>query len=393
VTSVDESERRVWAAPAMAGGRPTDAIVAGTTGEVRPAVRIGDVIKRFGDVAAVDDVSLTIRRNELFTLLGPSGSGKTTLLRLIAGLLRPTQGSIWIGDKEVSSERTYRRNVGMVFQSLALFPHLDVFGNIAFPLRMRKAGRREQQERVQKALDVVRLPMLGARRIYELSGGQQQRVALARALVFEPELLLLDEPFGSLDLKLREEMQLEIVRLHRDIDVTIVNVTHDQREALTLSDRVGIMRDGRLEQVGGSEEVYTKPATAFVGRFIGNTNVLGGALVRNGSESYVRVGEELLPGLLPADSDLASGDQVHLVLHAELVQVTPRAPAARPGGWQGKITLGAFQGNAIQYEAAVPALSTSLRIEADPKHGSQRFGIGDDVCISWDARDAPIVGN
>jgi putative spermidine/putrescine transport system ATP-binding protein len=390
-----ERSQRAAGTTLVANGRteaPTGRVGSGQ--ETPPAVRVEDVSKRFGDVAAVDNVSLTIRRNELFTLLGPSGSGKTTLLRLMAGLLRPSAGSLWIGDREVSSERAYRRHVGMVFQSLALFPHMDVFANVAFPLRMRKVGRGEQRKRVQAALDVVRLPMLGSRRIYELSGGQQQRVALARALVFEPELLLLDEPFGSLDLKLREEMQLEIVRLHHDIDVTIVNVTHDQREALTLSDRIGIMRDGRFEQVGESEEVYMRPATAFVGRFIGNTNVLDGELMREGKHATVRVNGELLPGLLPGDSNLSSGDAVHLVLHAELIHVVQPATVPRlPHSWPGKVTLGAFQGNAIQYEVVVPALGTSLRIEADPKHASERFGIGDDVYVSWDASDAPIVAS
>ena len=197
---------------------------------------------------------------------------------MIAGLIRPTSGQIWIGDEEVHERETHERDIALVFQSLALFPHMSVFSNIAFPLQMRRVGRGEIRRRVQQALDVVRLPDLSRRRINELSGGQQQRVALARALVYEPRLLLLDEPLGALDRRLREEMQLELVRLHQELDVTIVNVTHDQREALMLSDRIGVMQNGRLEQVGRSQALYTQPGTRFVAEFLGDANLLDGTV-------------------------------------------------------------------------------------------------------------------
>ena len=239
-------------------------------------VSLRQVSKVYGEQTAVRSVDLDIRKGEFFTILGPSGSGKTTVLRMIAGLVAPTEGEIIVDGKNVAGVKPYDRDISMVFQSLALFPHMNVASNIGFPLRMRRTGQREIQRRVSEVLEIVRLPQIEGRLVTELSGGQRQRVALARALVYQPTLLLLDEPLGALDRRLREEMQLELARLHREIDVTIMNVTHDQREALMLSDRMAIMDNGSIQQIGSAEELYTEPANPFVATFIGDGVLLTG---------------------------------------------------------------------------------------------------------------------
>jgi len=269
--------------------------------DLPPIVELVGAVKKYGDVAAIDGVDLAIRPRELFTLLGPSGSGKTTILRSIAGLVDLTDGGLFIAGQDVRKTPTYERNIGMVFQSLALFPHMTVFDNIAFPLRMRRRGKKEIAKRVQNSLDMVRLSDIAERRIHELSGGQQQRVALARSLVYDPKLLLLDEPLGALDKRLREEMQLELVRLHGEIDVTIVNVTHDQVEALVLSDRIGVMENGRLVQVGTPDEIYQHPKTRFVAEFVGRANLIDGVGKADGSRQWVETasGVAVTVGNLP----------------------------------------------------------------------------------------------
>jgi spermidine/putrescine transport system ATP-binding protein len=239
-----------------------------------PVIAIERVSKRFGDVVAVDDVTFAVRRGEFFSVLGPSGCGKTTMLRMIAGFEAATTGVLRLDGVDVSGVPPYRRSVNTVFQSYALFPHLTVFDNVAFGPRVRGMGRGELGRRVRRMLDVVRLGDLTDRKPSQLSGGQRQRVALARALVNEPSALLLDEPLSALDLELRRQMQIELKRIQRDVGVTFVCVTHDQEEALTMSDRIAVMRGGRLEQVGAPEEVYDAPASAFVARFIGTANLL-----------------------------------------------------------------------------------------------------------------------
>src|SRR5687767_7680757 len=227
------------------------------------AVSVRDVSMSYPGVTAVDDVSFDLAEGAFLTILGPSGSGKTTLLRMIAGFQTPTAGEIVIGGRPVRTVPPYRRSIGMVFQRLALFPHITAAENVAFPLKMRRFDARTIPERVERYLDLVRLGGLGERRIHELSGGQQQRVAIARALVFEPDLLLLDEPLASLDRKLREEMQLEFRRIQRELGVTTINVTHDQREALIMSDEIVVMDHGKIQQIGRPSETYRSPANAF----------------------------------------------------------------------------------------------------------------------------------
>ncbi len=265
---------------------PTPVQSARSSGQAtdRAAVRVSGLRKNYGDVAAVDGIDLTVQAGEFFTLLGPSGSGKTSLLRLIAGFERPDAGQIELGGRDVTRTPPYARNVNTVFQDYALFPHMSVAENIEYGLRVRHVTKPERRERTDRALAMVRLEGLGDRKPSQLSGGQRQRVALARAIVNEPEVLLLDEPLGALDLKLRQEMQLELLRVQREIGITFVYVTHDQEEALTMSDRIAVLSRGQIEQVGEPIEVYERPLTPFVAGFIGVSNLID----RDGSLITVR---------------------------------------------------------------------------------------------------------
>jgi putative spermidine/putrescine transport system ATP-binding protein len=249
-------------------------------GAVSPSIRLTDLAKSFGSVRAVDGVDLAIEDGEFFSMLGPSGSGKTTVLRMIAGFEQPTRGTIELAGKDVTTAPPFARDVNTVFQDYALFPHMSVLGNVEYGLRVKKVPRTERRRRALEALETVRLGSHGARRPHELSGGQRQRVALARALVNRPRVLLLDEPLGALDLKLRREMQLELKQIQRDVGITFVFVTHDQEEALTLSDRIAVFNDGRVQQVATPRELYEQPASAFVAGFVGTSNLLTGPAAR-----------------------------------------------------------------------------------------------------------------
>jgi putative spermidine/putrescine transport system ATP-binding protein len=261
--------------------------------------------KRFGDTTALDNVDLSVYEGEILTLLGPSGSGKTTMLRLIAGFELPTSGELLLRGRDIGHLTPAQRQIGMVFQNYALFPHLTVAQNIAYPLKLRRQPRAERRQRVREMLDLVRLPSVGDRRPNELSGGQQQRIALARALSFRPDLLLMDEPLGALDRLLRLEMEEEIRRLHREAETTIVTVTHDQQEALALSDRIAIMRDGRVVGLGVPEELYYSPPIEFVAGFFSNANLLSATIEQrfdDGTGMVACAGTQLrLP--IPGDAD------------------------------------------------------------------------------------------
>jgi putative spermidine/putrescine transport system ATP-binding protein len=269
------AEMREEAMAAGGGARPAD---AGAADAVRaaaaPAVRLAGLRKSYGQVAAVAGVDLQIAEGEFFTMLGPSGSGKTTLLRLIAGFERPDAGSVELGGTDVTRDPPYARDVNTVFQDYALFPHMSVLENVEYGLRVRRVAKADRRRRVQQALKMVRLTGFSGRKPIQLSGGQRQRVALARAIVNEPEVLLLDEPLGALDLKLRQEMQVELKRIQREVGITFIYVTHDQEEALTMSDRLAVFNQGRVEQVGTPIDVYEHPASEFVAGFIGISNVL-----------------------------------------------------------------------------------------------------------------------
>ncbi len=289
---------------------------------VRPvAVEVDVVSRRFGDFLALDRVSLTIREGEFFSLLGPSGCGKTTLLRIIAGLDLPDEGTVRIGGADASSLPAHRRPVNTVFQSYALFPHLSVRDNVAFGLRMKRVVEAEVAERVERAMEMVQIVPYAARKPAQLSGGQKQRVALARALINRPKVLLLDEPLGALDLKLRKELQVELLNLQRSLGITFVFVTHDQEEALVLSDRIAVMRAGRIEQLGEAEALYERPRTRFVSQFLGSCNLLAGEVAGPG-----RVATAYGPLAVAGDqATLPPAGQVTLAIRPEKVAL--RVPA------------------------------------------------------------------
>jgi spermidine/putrescine transport system ATP-binding protein len=268
-------------------------------------VRLDRVTKRFHDVVAVDDLSLEVQRGEFFSMLGPSGCGKTTTLRMIGGFEETTAGTIYLGDVEVTNLPPFKRDVNTVFQSYALFPHLTVYENVAFGLRRKRAADADIRQRVSEMLDLVELPGYERRKPSQLSGGQQQRVALARALINQPRVLLLDEPLGALDLKLRKQMQIELKRIQIEVGITFIYVTHDQEEAMTMSNRIAVMRHGKIEQLGAPEELYERPRTAFVAGFLGVSNLLDGEVTeRGGSLTLVRLGAGTM---LRAPSELVNG--------------------------------------------------------------------------------------
>jgi spermidine/putrescine transport system ATP-binding protein len=287
------------------------------------AIELRDVVKKFGELFAVDHVSLQIRDGEFFSLLGPSGCGKTTTLRMIAGFEYPTSGAIRIHGREMATTPPYQRPVNTVFQSYALFPHLTVEQNVAFGLEMKRVARDQIGPRVQAALEQVRLTGFADRRPRQMSGGQQQRVALARALVNQPEVLLLDEPLGALDQKLRKELQLELKSLQRRVGITFIFVTHDQEEALTMSDRIAVMNQGKVLQIGTPTEIYERPTCRFVADFIGETNFIDGTVVENGGNyATIATPEGLkLRGITPRS--VSMGEAATLSIRPEKVQIVP----------------------------------------------------------------------
>lgn len=322
------------------------------------AVRLDGVSCHFGGVRAVDGVDLSIASGEFFTLLGPSGSGKTTCLRMIGGFTLPTAGRIFISGEDMSMRPPYARPVNTVFQDYALFPHMSVRDNVAYSLMVRKVPRRERERRADELLELVRLPGVGERRPAQLSGGQRQRVALARALINEPQLLLLDEPLGALDLKLREQMQTELKLLQRTLGITFLFITHDQHEALSMSDRVGVFNNGRLDQVGTPHEVYNAPATRFVAQFVGAANVLDGEAARHwaGAPAALLRPERIRLG--DADGARASGT----VSEVQYFGAFTRVRIACNGG-----------GPAVQLQADLPEGTSAPR----PQAGAQ-------VHLHWD---------
>jgi len=320
-----------------------------TSVSAAPVIAVQRVSKRYGDTVAVREVSLEIRRGEFFSVLGPSGCGKTTLLRLIAGFEDPTSGALLLDGADVAGVPPNRRPVNTVFQSYALFPHLSVFNNVAFGPRMRRLREDEVARRVREMLDVVHLGDLADRRPGQLSGGQRQRVALARALVNHPSALLLDEPLSALDTELRRQMRLELKRIQRDVGIAFAFVTHDQEEALSMSDRIAVMRAGRLEQVGTPEAVYGAPESAFVARFLGSANVIP-VVVGAAQDGRARFA---LPGGRPGEAPtrgrpFAQGDCALLVLRPEDLAVAAHEPAAGDAGLPVTCTDLAFQGATLR---------------------------------------------
>jgi len=354
-------------------------------------IGIERVNKRFGGFTAVHEADFAIERGEFFSMLGPSGCGKTTTLRMIAGFEQPTSGRITLEGKDVSRVPPYKRNVNTVFQHYALFPHMNVFDNVAFGPRSRRVAKSEIAGRVRELLEVVRLADFANRKPGQLSGGQQQRVALARALVNYPSALLLDEPLGALDLKLRQAMQLELKRIQREVGITFVYVTHDQEEALTMSDRIAVMSEGHVEQIGTPEEIYHAPASVFVAGFIGVANLLP-ATVDAVDGSTARV---TLPGgshatALLSGTTVAPGGPATVMLRPERIRVSvaePTGDAARLGA---SVTQLTFQGPVIRTELRA-ADGTGVVAHIGPDDDLPLLRSGDRVWLTWDEDAARVL--
>ncbi len=362
----------------------------GAIGALGARVVFDRIEKRYGTVIAVDDVSLDIAPGEFVTLLGPSGSGKTTTLMMLAGFEIPTAGEIYVDEDEIAAVPPYRRNIGMVFQNYALFPHMTVGENIAFPLQMRKMSKAEIAHQSREVLDLVGLPGYEGRYPRQLSGGQQQRVAVARALVFNPRVLLMDEPLGALDKQLRERLQLEIKALHEQLGVTIIYVTHDQEEALVMSDRIAVMNDGRIEQCGQPTELYDEPSTRFVADFIGESNFIDGVVDHlEGSAACVDA-----PGLgelrAPTRPGLASGAAVALTVRPEKIVAAADGDPPGMNAVSGTVEDVVFVGEMRRYVVRLPG-EQRLVFKAQNRGGVQNFRRGDAIRVCWNVDDCRLV--
>ncbi|WP_435079528.1 ABC transporter ATP-binding protein [Halococcus sp. AFM35] len=351
------------------------------------AIRLDGVTKTYGALRATDDVSIPIQDGEFLTILGPSGAGKTTLLHMIAGFEQPTEGEIYIHGQAISDEPPYERDIGLVFQSLALFPHMTVKDNIAFPLKMRRENLTDIDEQVHETLELVRLPTEYADKpVDDLSGGQQQRVALARAVVYEPTLLLLDEPLSSLDKKLREEMRAELTRIHDETELTVVHVTHNQTEALSMADRIAVINDGELEQLDPVHKIYTEPTTPFVAEFIGNTTMLHGTVSSvDDNRAVASIGSG---SVRISNKSFAAGDQVTVGLRAEMVDIGDHVSATN--SYEANVEQVSFEGDRTEYYVAVKSFDTTLRVTDQGSEADRVFSRGDDVTVGWEVESAFI---
>ena len=359
-------------------GAPPDAAAAAAI----PDVRLVDVTKRFDDVVAVDSLSLEIPRGSFFALLGPSGCGKTTTLRMIGGFEEPTEGAIFLGDRPVTGLPPYRRDVNTVFQSYALFPHLNVRDNVAFGLRRKGVKGKDAVGPVKEMLHIVGLEGLEGRKPRQLSGGQQQRVALARALVNSPRVLLLDEPLGALDLKLRKQMQLELKAIQHDIEITFVHVTHDQEEAMTMADQIAVMNGGRIEQLGTPTELYETPNTAFVAGFLGVSNLIPGTVASEGTVQLrrgplVHVSPEVIRG--------RSGD-VAVGIRPEKIELGD----GQQNVLSGRVVESAYVGVATQYIVETPCGRITVYVQ-NARAGSEAAPVGSALTLSWSPEATFVV--
>jgi spermidine/putrescine transport system ATP-binding protein len=348
-------------------------------------LEIQNVTRRFGDFTAVDDVSIGIEAGEFFTLLGPSGCGKTTLLRMIAGFDLPDGGRILLNGEDLTGRPPEKRPMRMVFQSYALFPHMTVEGNIAFPLQMAKARAAEIPAKVAAALEDVRLQGFGKRYPHELSGGQKQRVAIGRALVTHPTVLLLDEPLAALDAKLREEMQIELINLQKEVGITFVYVTHDQTEALALSHRIAVMNKGKVEQVDEPSRIYGFPRTRFVADFIGHCNLLSGPVLANAQGVVTIDVGGLGPVRVAVDSTAAIGRPGTIALRPEKIRIEATAPAATPDNrYRGTVAELLYMGDVTVYRVATSAGTRIEALLANSQSGRAKFfEVGDAVEVGW----------
>lgn len=345
-------------------------------------VELENISRRYTDVFAVEGVSIAVKSGEFLTLLGPSGCGKSTTLRIVAGLLRPTNGRVLIDGRDITALGAAKRNIGMVFQSLALFPHMTAAENVAFGLKMRKVLNAEKEARVRRILDIVALGSLAGRYPAQMSGGQQQRIALARALVIEPSILILDEPFGSLDRKLRETMQTELFQITRDLGITAIFVTHDQEEALMLSDRIAVMNQGHVEQLGTPAEVFCAPRTRFVADFMGATNFLEGRVTGSGKDRRIEAGSIVFD--VPAYAKLEPGETINFAVRPERIELFPDE-ARQSSAVRGRIRRANYHGNMSSYLIELDGdQALVVRDRNDVSSGAMhRFPVGTTVWVRW----------
>jgi spermidine/putrescine ABC transporter ATP-binding subunit len=352
-------------------------------------VQLRQISMQYGSTPVLRDVDLDVSKGEFLSLLGPSGCGKTTTLNIIAGFLTPTSGTVSLGGRVVNNVPPYRRNTGMVFQSYALFPHMNVFDNVAFGQKIRRLNSRDIAKRVEEVLNLVQLEGLATRQIRELSGGQQQRVAIARALAIDPLVLLMDEPLSNLDAQLRRQMRVELRRLQRQVGITTIFVTHDQEEALTLSDRLVVMNRGRIEQVGTPVQLYRKPQTPFVAQFLGHPNFLFGEVVeRRGTATAVRVGRQVVRAMY--DGELGVGAPVAVVLRAESASLHTSPPQGRVNVLPGTIEYTIYLGTNAEYEVRFED-DGRLRVVEQIASGIPSYSEGDAVVVSWSPEDAIVL--
>jgi len=356
--------------------------------EQKHSVRLESIVKRYGNVAAVDHIDLEVSPGEFLTLLGPSGSGKTTTLKIIAGLEYPTEGQVYIDQSSVLNKPPFKRDLGMVFQNYALFPHLNVFDNIAFPLKMRSFPKDTIRKKVSGILDAVQLKGFESRFPRQLSGGQQQRIALARAMVYEPSVLLMDEPLGALDKKLREEMQLEVKQIQERIKITTIYVTHDQSEALTMSDRIALMNKGKIEQIGSPQDLYERPTNRFVADFIGESNFIEGnvsgiqgrtAEMTSTKDTFVRINNA---------ADLQMGQSVTLAIRPEKIRINQSASESA-NTFPGTIESVVYLGEIVKYIIALGSGEILAAKSTNVTGGYLKKG--DKIEISWKVEDCLIV--
>ena len=403
VPALAGSETDAGAPPAGTASRSTtSASASGVRGGIReavglPAIELSGVVKEFqarGEVVtAVAGIDLDIREGEFFSLLGPSGCGKTTTMRMIAGFEEPTQGVIRLHGRDVTNVPPNKRDVNMVFQSYALFPHMNVFENVAFGLRRKSVAKPEITRRVGEMLEIVDLAGRGERRPRELSGGQQQRVALARALVNNPRALLLDEPLGALDLKLRQAMQVELKRIQREVGITFVYVTHDQGEALTMSDRIAVMDDGKVEQLGTPREIYEHPRTRFVAGFIGTSNLLTGTITRmDGDRAVIELG----PGeriIVPVqDRVVSEGTRLELTVRPEKIDLATGQPAGEGCALRGTVTEVVYLGTSTNFSVSTTAGSDMVVFQQNSASAASVAARGDNVWLSWQPEHSYPIG-
>jgi spermidine/putrescine transport system ATP-binding protein len=349
--------------------------------EARGDLRLTRITKSYGDFNAVDDLTLTIPKGSFFALLGPSGCGKTTTLRMVAGLEEPTVGSIHLGETDITTTRPYQRPINTVFQNYALFPHLTIFENIAFGLRRR--GIKDVKEQVEKVLNLVELPHLANRKPTQLSGGQQQRIALARAIVNRPALLLLDEPLGALDLKLRRQMQIELKWIQREVGLTFVHVTHDQEEAMTMADTIAVMSEGRIEQMGSPADLYDNPETAFVANFLGQSNLIKGRIEGGDGDNVVidLFGQKIA---MPKSRSHAIDNSIYAGIRPEKFRISRTGSPVRGNTLTGgHIEDVSYIGVSTQYVVTMP-WGQELMVFEQNDDGVPPFDKDEEVVISWE---------